>query len=179
VKVPAKPDALPAETLRRLTCSDAVLMMAAAFSDAQNLRCATSDHRPTLLLLPGSRTAPGWVPKGLAEDTRAVVAFDPTVFALDYRTGHDGESRLALTPVQRSAVAMAQLIAEGLRRAGRDVTRQKLIDALESIQRLQTDGLPPLNYAPRQHIGFTGAEIAPFDFRSGQLMGPVELLQVE
>jgi hypothetical protein len=180
VKLPvaAKPDALPPETLRRLTCSDAVLMMTAAFSDAQNFRCPDSGHRSTLLLLPGSRTAPEWVPKGLATETQAVVAFDPTVFALDRRTGHDA---VPLTPAeaQESAVAAAQLLVEGARRAGHELTRAKLIDAIESIQRFEANHLPPLTFGPRQHIGFTGAEIVPFDFRNGQLTGPVELLQVD
>ena len=86
-----------------------------------------------------------------------------------------------MTPaaVQQSAVATAQLVVEGLRRAGRDVTRPKLIDALETIQRFETDDLPPLNYAPRQHIGFTGAQIVPFDVRRRRLMEPLGRLQVE
>ena len=50
----------------------------------------------------------------------------------------------------------AMVLTEGLKRAGRDLTREKLIDAIESIKDLDI-GLGPqlkLNYGPRDHKGF-------------------------
>lgn len=50
----------------------------------------------------------------------------------------------------------AMVLVEGLKRAGRDVTREKLVDALESIRDLDL-GLGPqlkVNYGPRDHKAF-------------------------
>jgi len=50
----------------------------------------------------------------------------------------------------------AMVLVEGLKRAGRDLTREKLIDSVESIQSLDL-GLGPrlkLTYGPGQHNGF-------------------------
>jgi len=50
----------------------------------------------------------------------------------------------------------AMVLVEGLKRAGRDVTREKLIDAIESIKDFDI-GLGPalkLTYGPRDHKGF-------------------------
>jgi hypothetical protein len=58
-----------------------------------------------------------------------------------------------------------KLLVEGLRRAGRAVSRAKLIEALETIQRFETGYRVPLSYAPRQHIGFMGAEVVRLDPR--------------
>jgi mono/diheme cytochrome c family protein len=184
VAVTAARDGLPEETLQRLACGDAVLMMTTALADARMPRCPKPDHHaPLLLLLPGSLVAPGWLPRDVATDIHAVVAVEPTVFAnkdaANATFARDGGLRGSLPAVQESALAAARLLVEGLRRAGRDVTRPKLIDALESIQRFETDSLPPLNYGPRQHIGFTGAQIMGFDLLRGQLMEAVGRLQAD
>jgi ABC-type branched-subunit amino acid transport system substrate-binding protein len=50
----------------------------------------------------------------------------------------------------------AMVLVEGLKRAGKDLTREKYIDAIESIRDLDI-GLGPqlkLNYGPRDHKGF-------------------------
>lgn len=50
----------------------------------------------------------------------------------------------------------AMVLVEGLKRAGRDLTREKYIDAIESIKDLDI-GLGPqlkLNYGPKDHKGF-------------------------
>jgi branched-chain amino acid transport system substrate-binding protein len=50
----------------------------------------------------------------------------------------------------------AMVLVEGLKRAGRDLTREKLIDAIESIKDLDI-GLGPqlkLTYGPQDHKGF-------------------------
>ena len=50
----------------------------------------------------------------------------------------------------------AMVLVEGLKRAGRDLTREKLIDAIEGIRDLDI-GLGPqlkLNYGPQDHKGF-------------------------
>ena len=45
-----------------------------------------------------------------------------------------------------------RLIVEGLRRAGRDLTRERLVDALESIRAWDAGGvMPPVSFSPTDH----------------------------
>ncbi len=44
------------------------------------------------------------------------------------------------------------VLVEGLKRAGRDLTREKFVKALEGFKDVQTEGLlPPLTWSPNQH----------------------------
>lgn len=62
-------------------------------------------------------------------------------------------------PSQFAALASAQLLVAALERAGRDVTRDGLLAALDGIVALETGLVPPLTYTPSRHIGSTGAYI--------------------
>ncbi|MFH1350767.1 MAG: ABC transporter substrate-binding protein [Pseudomonadota bacterium] len=53
--------------------------------------------------------------------------------------------------------AAAKLLVEGLNRAGKDLTREKLVSALESISGFKTDILPPINFGPNKRAGAPGA----------------------
>jgi branched-chain amino acid transport system substrate-binding protein len=117
------------------------------------------------LLLPASSTPPeslasanlaAWIalptgpfdrtPDGLA-DYRALQAFAP--LRPDYPT------------LQFAALAAAELLVEALRHAGRDLTREGFLDAIDSITHFQTGLVPALSFSPTRHIGSTGAWIAP------------------
>jgi hypothetical protein len=69
----------------------------------------------------------------------------------------------AAPAARRSALAAARLLVEGLRRAGRDVSRARLVEAIETIQRFETGDGAPVSYGPQRHVGFTGAEIMRLD----------------
>ncbi len=64
-----------------------------------------------------------------------------------------GESR----SFQLLAYAGAKLLEEGLRRAGRDVTRPRLVDALGSLREFPTGVTPPLTYTENRRAGAAGA----------------------
>ncbi len=50
---------------------------------------------------------------------------------------------------------------EALRRTGRDVTRERLVDALETLQDFRTGLIPPVSYSATRRIGSDGAWIVP------------------
>jgi len=80
------------------------------------------------------------------------------------------------TSVAARLLAAARLMVEGLRRAGRDVSRPKLVEAIETIQRFDVGEGTPVSYGPRRHVGFTGAEIIRLDSQqSVRPVGRVEL----
>jgi len=64
-------------------------------------------------------------------------------------------------PPQGQALAAAKIFVEALRRAGRDVTRERLIDALETLQDFHTGVIPPVSYSATRRIGSDGAWIVP------------------
>jgi ABC-type branched-subunit amino acid transport system substrate-binding protein len=64
---------------------------------------------------------------------------------------------------QIAAYAAAKLLVEGLRRAGRDLTRIALMDALEALYAYQTGVTPPLSYGPNRRIGAQGAHVVAVD----------------
>lgn len=51
------------------------------------------------------------------------------------------------------AYGAAQTLVEALQRAGRDLTREKLVDALETLQSWNGSLLPPITYGAGQHGG--------------------------
>jgi ABC-type branched-subunit amino acid transport system substrate-binding protein len=55
-----------------------------------------------------------------------------------------------------AAVTAARLFAEGTRRAGHDLTREKLVAALEGFYRFETAGSPPITFGSGRRIGVHG-----------------------
>ncbi|HEV2801274.1 MAG TPA: ABC transporter substrate-binding protein [Pyrinomonadaceae bacterium] len=64
---------------------------------------------------------------------------------------------------QVSAYVSAQLLVEGLKRAGRDLSREKLITALENLYEYDTGLMPPLTYGPNRRVGAAGAYVVTID----------------
>jgi ABC-type branched-subunit amino acid transport system substrate-binding protein len=69
---------------------------------------------------------------------------------------------------QISAHVSAQLLVEGLKRAGRDLSREKLIGALEGLYEYDTGMMPPLTYGPNRRVGAAGAYIINIDVEKKQ-----------
>jgi branched-chain amino acid transport system substrate-binding protein len=53
--------------------------------------------------------------------------------------------------------ASAELLREGLKGAGKNLTREKLVAAMETIKDFKTDILPPISYGPNNRRGGPGA----------------------
>jgi ABC-type branched-subunit amino acid transport system substrate-binding protein len=64
---------------------------------------------------------------------------------------------------QIAAYAAAKLLVEGLRRAGRELSRVALVDALEALYGYETGVTPPLSYGPNRRIGARGAHVVAVD----------------
>jgi ABC-type branched-subunit amino acid transport system substrate-binding protein len=69
---------------------------------------------------------------------------------------------------QLSALAAAQTFAEALKRAGRDLTRDKLITALEGLYEFNTGLGPPLTFGPNRRVGAQGAHVVSVDVERGR-----------
>ena len=64
-------------------------------------------------------------------------------------------------PAQRQALAAAKIFVEALRRAGREVTRERLVKAMEGLQDFHTGLIPPVSYSTTRRIGTDGVWIVP------------------
>ncbi len=60
---------------------------------------------------------------------------------------------------QLTAYCTAQILAQGLKLAGRELTRAKFLAALESLQAYDAGLLHPIAFGPNQHVGSPGAYI--------------------
>ncbi|MCY1508823.1 Periplasmic binding protein [compost metagenome] len=65
--------------------------------------------------------------------------------------------------LQIGAFSAVQLLGEGLRQAGRDVSRERLVKALEGLHGFRTGLTPPLEFGPGQRVGAAGAHIVGVD----------------
>jgi ABC-type branched-subunit amino acid transport system substrate-binding protein len=64
---------------------------------------------------------------------------------------------------QLSALAAAKLLAEGLQRGGKDLSREKLVTALEGLYDFETGLTPRITFGPNRRVGASGAYIVTVD----------------
>lgn len=65
--------------------------------------------------------------------------------------------------MQLAAIAATEVLLEGLRGSGRELTRERLIEELEKLYDFRTGLLPPITYGVSRRIGSLGAHILAFD----------------
>ena len=58
---------------------------------------------------------------------------------------------------QYSVLASVKLLMEGLELAGNELTQEKLIQALESLNQFETGLSPPVSYGPNRRVGVAGS----------------------
>jgi ABC-type branched-subunit amino acid transport system substrate-binding protein len=64
---------------------------------------------------------------------------------------------------QLNAFAAAKIFTEALKRAGRDLSREKLINALESLYEYDTGVTPSITFGPNRRVGAMGAYVMSID----------------
>jgi ABC-type branched-subunit amino acid transport system substrate-binding protein/cytochrome c553 len=64
---------------------------------------------------------------------------------------------------QGFAYAAAAIAAEGLRQAGRDLSRERFARALESLHRFDAGPTPPVSYGPGRRVGAFGGYVVAVD----------------
>jgi len=76
---------------------------------------------------------------------------------------------LSVPPSPRAAaLSAAAVLAEGLRRAGRDLSRERFVRALESLNNYDPQGYgPPVSFGPDRRIGARGGYVAALEREHG------------
>jgi ABC-type branched-subunit amino acid transport system substrate-binding protein len=72
--------------------------------------------------------------------------------------------------VQLSAYSSAKILVEGLKRAGKDISREKLIETLEGLNQYATGLTPAVTYGPNRRIGAMGAYIVTIDLEKREFL---------
>lgn len=67
------------------------------------------------------------------------------------------------TASQLMAFASAKIFTEALKRAGRDLSREKLVTALEGLYEYETGVTPSITFGPNRRVGAMGAYIVSID----------------
>ncbi|MFZ5510859.1 MAG: ABC transporter substrate-binding protein [Pseudomonadota bacterium] len=76
-------------------------------------------------------------------------------------------------PAQAAAYTAARTLVEALKRTGRDLSREKLVDVLEGFRRVDVGLAPPLTFGPNRRIGSAAARIVGVD-AAAKRFRPVE-----
>jgi ABC-type branched-subunit amino acid transport system substrate-binding protein len=71
---------------------------------------------------------------------------------------------------QMSAYSAAKILAEALKKAGKDVSREKLIQVLEGFYEYRTGLTPAISYGLNRRIGAMGAYVITVDLKTKQLI---------
>ena len=71
---------------------------------------------------------------------------------------------------QVSAYASAKILVEALKRAGKEVSREKLIQVLEGFSGYSTGLTPAITYAPNRRIGAMGAYVVTVSLKEKQFL---------
>jgi ABC-type branched-subunit amino acid transport system substrate-binding protein len=66
---------------------------------------------------------------------------------------------------QIAAYSAAKILVEALRRSGKDVSREKLINSLEGLYEYRTGLTPAITYGPNRRVGAMGAYVVTVDLK--------------
>jgi ABC-type branched-subunit amino acid transport system substrate-binding protein len=80
---------------------------------------------------------------------------------------------------QMTALAAAEVLIEGLKRTGRDLSREKLIATLEKLYRFDAGLGAPVSFGPNRRIGERGAYVAGLDFAHHSLGPQAPWIEIE
>ena len=145
---------------------------------------AKADWTPAFLI-PGSVNTGDILQSPLSLAGRIYLAYptlpadhDPQAIA-EYRTLAQSHKLPAQNVVaQIAALSSARLLVEALKRAGRDVSREKLIDVLEGMYAFKTGLTPAVTYGPNRRIGSEGAYVVSVDLKR-KSFGPPEWVEAK
>ena len=85
------------------------------------------------------------------------------------RTGRFSQGNLA---ERFAALSAAKLLIYGLKKAGREITREKIIETLEQLYHFETGQTPTLTFTKNRRMGASGAHVLGIDLEKKQLLLP-------
>ena len=71
---------------------------------------------------------------------------------------------------QISAFSAAKILTEALKRVGKDLSREKLIQTLEGLYEYQTGLMPAITFGPNRRVGAMGSYVVTIDLKQKQFV---------
>jgi ABC-type branched-subunit amino acid transport system substrate-binding protein len=134
-------------------------------------------HWSPLLYLPGSAIGREVFDAPPSFDHKIFISFptspaDQTAEGIEEFRALAAKYKLPATHVamQLSAYGAARILVEGLKRAGKDLSREKLIGTLEGLNQYATGVTPAVTYGPNRRIGAMGAYVITIDLEKKQFL---------
>ena len=165
----------PAALARALRArgSEAVFLLGPGMDVAALARQLADSGRPPFLLLPGPLAPRAVLELPAAFEGRILLAY-PTIpadqkpdalrhYAALFKQGSLVRGHQTL---QVPAYSSAVLLAEALRQVGRDVTREKLVAALESVHGFEPGLVPAVSFNAKRRIGALGGYVVAVDLKA-------------
>jgi branched-chain amino acid transport system substrate-binding protein len=161
----AKPDyatIIPALTAKE---AQAVLWIASGNAVADGVKALRAAKSAAQVVTLSNNASAGFI-KSLGEDARGVIITQvfPSERSFAYAfikeaAGLAREKNLELSPAMLEGYAAAKVLVEGLRRAGPNPTRAKVIAALEGLRKFDVGGLE-VSFGPEDHTGLDFADLS-------------------
>jgi ABC-type branched-subunit amino acid transport system substrate-binding protein len=176
VTVPiGRPDATALVRLLQRQKIEVILSLIPSPETEVCLTAAAALQWSPVTLVPGSLVGAGLFDVPRAHQARLFAAY-PSLPSAGPRVASSREDGTTKSPsyviAQQTALAAVAVLVEGLRRAGRDVARETVIDALETLDRFETGVTRPVSYRPNRRTGTQGAFIVRIDL-DGRTLVPV------
>ncbi|MCH9650516.1 MAG: ABC transporter substrate-binding protein [Deltaproteobacteria bacterium] len=159
------------------TQPSAVMLLDSRVTIAQLLASREEESWDPFILIPGSFAGPSLFAAPAAFRGEIFAAFpvlpgDTTPAA--YQSYRELAQRIGLESTQvspqLSALSAARLLVEALQRAGRKVSREKMLEELEGLYQFGTGFTPPVSYNPNRRLGVLGAHIVTVDPAEGRFV---------
>jgi ABC-type branched-subunit amino acid transport system substrate-binding protein len=161
----------------RQAAADVVLLMGIGDDGFAFMREAEKLNWFPALLVPGGAIGASVFAVPIGFDRKvffsfATTPFDHTAEGINEFRAFQAKYKLpsALVNAQISAYVGAKILIEGLKRAGKDVSREKLIQVLEGLHEYSTGLTQPITYGPNRRIGATGAYVVTIDLKEKQFV---------
>lgn len=166
----------PEQLAAQLKATDDVFFLGTVDELAQLLPLIAAGQTPRLFL-PAGVVTPDLLQSPPNFDERIYVAY-PTLpgdisdngRARYANLGKHGALRPGHLSAQISAFTAASVLFEAMQRVGYDLSRERLIDALELMQGYETGLAPPIYFGLNRRIGALGAHILRLDAEAGRLV---------
>jgi ABC-type branched-subunit amino acid transport system substrate-binding protein len=149
------------------------------------LAAAASQEWSPLALGPGSLVGAGLAAESARGTGEILLAFptlpvdrDSAALAEYRRLASEYQLPKRYLGAQLESIAAMKIMAEGLRRAGRGLSRAGLIAALEELYDFPTGLTPPVTYGPGQRRGARGAYLLPFSLATAAPSGPPRWIEL-
>jgi hypothetical protein len=147
---------IAAETgIAQTSSPDALIVLGPDSTQREILRKASIADHPPLVLIPGAIAIP----------------FDDLPTTLDHRAAIAVPYLSSdASPSVNGALISTQLLIESLRRTGRDLGREKLIDTLEGFYNVDSELTPKITFGPNRHVGTNAAHILVWSAKEKRLV---------